>query len=109
VKCVPGPSFHGMLALTRSIIECRRGNAEAARVTIEQAWTEQEANMTGASLRLMRVMRAFACAAVEAPRNQGLVERLLVDLRPRYPGELAFLGGRWPEMAAFLAAHELDR
>jgi hypothetical protein len=108
VKCAPGLSFHGMLALTRSILECRRGNAEVARVTIEHAWTEQEANMSGASLRLLRVMRAFACAAVEAPRNQGIVERLLVDLKPRYPGELAFLGNRWPEMATFLAAHELD-
>ncbi len=107
VKGPPRPSFPGMLALSRGIIDCRRGRAAEAMVSLEHAWTEHEACMTGETLRMMRVVRAFACASADGPRNQGLVERVLGDTRPRYEGELAFLGGTWPEMAAFLAAHQL--
>jgi hypothetical protein len=64
--------------------------------------------MTGETLRLMRVIRAFACAAADGPRNQGLVERVLGDMKPRYQREFAFLGDSWPEMATFLAAHQLS-
>lgn len=94
------PSAHGRIsALARRAAE--------AMVSLEQAWTEHEATMTGQTLRIMRVVRAFACAAADGPRNQGLVERVLGEMKPRYERELTFLGGTWPEMAAFLAAHRL--
>lgn len=107
VKAPPRPSFPGMMALLRAVIDCRKGRDAEAAVSLEHAWTEHEATMTGETLRLMRVLRAFACAAADGPRNQGLVERVLGDMKPRYDGEFAFLGATWPEMAAFLAAHHL--
>lgn len=107
VKAPPRPSFPGMLALLRGVIECRKGHAADATASLEQAWTEHEASMTGETLRVMRVLRAFACAAVDSPRNQGVVERILGDMKPRYGGEFGFLSTAWPEMAAFLAAHGL--
>lgn len=107
VKVPPRPSFPGMRALVRAAIDCRKGHVVEAMVLLEHAWTEHEATMTGETLRLMRVLRAFACAAADGPRNQGLVERVLGDMKPRYEGEFAFLGATWPEMAAFLAAHHL--
>lgn len=97
-----------MMALLRAVIDCRRGRAADAMVSLEHAWNEYEAAMTGEILRMMRVVRAFACAAGEGPRHQGQVERVLGDLRPRYAHEFVFLGGAWPEMAAFFAANQLD-
>jgi len=108
VKGPPSPSFPGLLALVRALIDCRSGRAAEATVALEHAWAEHEAALTGGTLRIMRVVRAFACAASEGPRSQGVVERVLGDMRPRYERELAFVGGTWPEMAAFLAAHQLD-
>ena len=108
VKAPPRPTFKGMMAIVRGLIDCRRERAAEAMVSLEQAWAEHEATMSGETLRMMRVLRAFACAAADGPRNQGLVERVLGDMRPRYAGELAFLGGTWPEMATFLATHRLD-
>jgi hypothetical protein len=32
---------------------------------------------------------------------------LIAASRPAYPREYAFLGTKWPEMASFLAAHDL--
>jgi hypothetical protein len=107
VKAPTYSTFPGMLALLRAVIDCRRGRAAEAAVTLENAWTENEAAMTGDTLRIIRVVRAFACAGVDAPRNQGLVERVLGDTKPRYLGEFDFLGTAWPEMTAFLAAHHL--
>jgi hypothetical protein len=107
VKGPPRPSYPGILAFTRAVIDCRRGRAAEAMVSLEHAWTEHEATMTGETLRMMRVVRAFACAAADGPRNQGLVERVLSDMKPRYQREFAFLGDSWPEMATFLAAHQL--
>jgi hypothetical protein len=85
----------------------RKGRAAEATVSLEHAWTEHEATMTGEILRLMRVLRGFARAAAQGPRNQGVVERVLGDMKPRYEREFAFLGATWPEMAAFLAAQHL--
>ena len=107
VKPTPHPSFPGMVALTRGIIDCRRGRTAEARVSLEHGWNEHEATLTGETLRMMRVVRAFACATEDGPRSQGLVERILGDMKPRYEGEFGFLGGAWPEMAVFLAAHHL--
>lgn len=103
------PTFPAMLAIVRAVIDCRRGRAAEAMASLEDTWAQHEATMTGELLRMMRVLRAFACAAADGPRNQGRVERVLGDMKPRYERELAFLGGAWPEMAAFLSAHDLDR
>jgi hypothetical protein len=107
IKGPSRPTFPGFLALLRALIACRRDRAAEARVTLEQALAEHEAVMTGKIIRIMRVAHAFASAAADGPRSQGTVERILGDMRPRYERELTFLGVSWPEMAAFLAAHQL--
>jgi hypothetical protein len=108
VKAPPRPSLPGMRAIVRAVIDCRSDRAAEAAVALEHAWGEHEAMLTGETLRMMRVLRAFAAASADGPRSQGLVERVLADMRPRYAGELAFLGGTWPQMAAFLSSHRLD-
>jgi hypothetical protein len=109
VKASPNPSFGGGTALVRSVIDCRNGRASEAAVALEHAWEEHETTLIGGTLRLMRVVRAFACAAADGPRSQGIVERVLGDTKPRYEREFSFLGDTWPEMAAFLVAHGLAR
>lgn len=104
----PRPTFPGMLAILEAVIACRTDRADEAVVVLERALAEHEAAMTGELLRLIRVTRAFALAASGSPRSQGMVEQVLGDMRPRYAGELTYLGTAWPEMAMFLAAHRLD-
>ncbi|MBP6837734.1 MAG: tetratricopeptide repeat protein [Kofleriaceae bacterium] len=99
-------SFAGMMALTQAVLTCRRGHAAQAAAGLAQARAEHEPTMTGDTLRMMRVVHAF-CAGADSPREQGVVEQILGDLRPRHPREFAFLGGAWPDMHAFLAAHGL--
>ena len=107
VTSTPRTSFPGAMALVRGIVACRRGHPGEAMVALEHAWAEHETMLTGETLRMIRVVRAHACAASDGPRNQGLVERVLGDVRPRYAHEFAFLGGAWPDMAAFLETHRL--
>lgn len=100
------PSYPGNKAFSRAVIECRAGRpAEAARL-LDERWSEYEAILTGDNLRSLRVIRAFAQANADV-RNAGVAEKTLADLRPSYRGELDYLGVAWPEMAAFLAAHQL--
>lgn len=103
----PSPMFPAMRAMVRAVIDCRKDRAAEAATALEHAFAEHESTMTGELLRMMRVIRAFAAATADGPRNQGLVERVLADLRPRYAGEFRALAARWPEMAAFQAAHRL--
>lgn len=102
------PGLEGSLAMTRAIIACRTGGADHIRAQLEQAWDAHEGTMPGSALRLMRVVRAYVSAAVDGPRNFGNTERILADLKPRYPNEFTYIGSEWPEMAAFLAAHQLS-
>ena len=83
----------------------RTGRPEDAAKLLDEGWAGYEASVTGDVLRPLRVVRAFAHAS--GPRAGGVAEAALPTLRPAYPGEYAFLGARWPEMAAFLASHEL--
>ncbi len=93
----------GAIALARSVWHCRAGRVDVAAKLLADGWTEIESTTTGDVLRPLRIVRAFAAAAA-GPR-----EPAMVTPRPAYPGEYAFLGASWPEMAAFLASHELDR
>ncbi len=102
------PSFVAQNVSARALLECRSGRpAEAARL-LDDSWNECEALLAGASLRSLRVIRAFAQATADV-RNAGVAERTLSDMRPAYDGEFDFLGVAWPEMAAFLAAHQLTK
>lgn len=101
-------SLPAMKVFARAVIACRAGKAEDAARNIDEHWTECEATFTGETLRPLRVVRAFA-HAVAGPRSAGIADALLVTARPAYTGEYDFLGVAWPEMATFLAAHQLAR
>jgi hypothetical protein len=98
------PTAH--TALARAIVECRTDKAADAARTLDDKWTDYESVLTGSALRPLRVVRAFAQAQADV-RNAGMAAAGLATNRPSYPGEYDFLGVAWPEMAAFLAAHEL--
>lgn len=97
-------SVPAMMAFTRAVVDCRSGRAADAARMLDEGWVEYEGVLTGATLRPMRIVRAFAIAA-SGPRSAGLAEAVLATARPAYPGEYDFLGVAWPEMASFLAAH----
>jgi hypothetical protein len=99
------PAARPRVLLAEASWLCRYGaRAEAAKL-LDESWAELEATCTGDLLRPLRVVRAFAHA--DGPRSGGVAEAALPTLRPAYPGEYTFLGAKWPEMAAFLACHEL--
>ncbi len=53
-------------------------------------------------VRALRIVRAFAAESIGSP---ALVPDLLAGARPFRPGEYAWLGARWPEMARYLDAN----
>jgi hypothetical protein len=89
------------------LLDCRAGRAGAAVKLLDDRWMDCENALDGTWLRPLRVVRAFAIAAA-GPREGGVAEAVLAPAKPlAFRGEYAFLGAAWPEMAAFLAAHEL--
>lgn len=100
------PTLPAMKVFARAVIDCRSGReAEAARM-LDDRWAECEATLVGETLRPLRIVRAFALAAA-GPRDAGLADAIVAAARPVYPGEYAFLGTAWPEMATFLTTHGL--
>ena len=96
-----------MQAFARAVCDCRAGRrADAARL-LDERWAEYEAALTGDILRPLRVVRAFVTDG--GPREAGVVEAALAQLRPTFPAEYVFLGVAWPEMAQFLISHGLAR
>lgn len=100
------PAASAMRELAQAVVDCRSGNAADAARRLAEHWHEHEAILTGDVMRPLRVVRAFARSAA-GPREAGVAEMDLVSARPAFPGEYALLAAGWPEMAAFLAAHEL--
>jgi tetratricopeptide (TPR) repeat protein len=95
--------FPALTAFPRAVLACRQGrSADAARM-LDEHWSDFEAMLNGQSVRILRVVRAFAHAKASARDAADA----LANAKPAYPGEYAFLGVSWPEMAAFLASHEL--
>jgi hypothetical protein len=99
----------GMRAIVRAVIDCRSDRAAEAAVALEHAWGEHEAMLTGRDPSHDARASCIRGCQWRSSAQPGLVERLLADMRPRYAGELTFLGGTWPQMAAFFSSHRLDR
>jgi len=96
-----------MAIFAHALVDCRAGRADDAAKLLDERWAECEAVTKGSELRPLRVMRAFAIAS-SGPRDAGQADAILAPAKPlAYRGEYAFLGSSWPEMAAFLAAHDL--
>lgn len=101
-------SLPAMRAFSQAVLDCRRDRCEDAARSLDEEWGKCEAVLTGADLRPLRVVRAFAHAA-RGPRASGIADDCLASMRPAYEGELDFLGVAWPEMQAFLVSHGLAR
>jgi hypothetical protein len=100
------PAFPIIRVYARAVIDCRSGRAADAARELDNRWGELEVVLTGSNVRPIRVVRAFAHAAI-GPRNAGVVEQVLTGMRPAYAGEFRYLGVAWPEMHQFLEAHGL--
>src|SRR5262249_22927212 len=101
------PSTAAMTAFAHAVLACRSGRAAEAARMLDDHWPDYEARLTGEMLRPLRIVRAFAIATAD-PRSIGRAETVIAAARPVYRGEYAFLGTAWPEMANFLASHELS-
>jgi hypothetical protein len=95
---------HGNI-MAEVAVDLRRGRYAEVKLRLDNDWVALEAGMKGESLRPLRVMRAFAVAQASGVRESGAIEPLLSALRPGRPGEFAYLGASWPELARFLAAY----
>jgi len=91
--------------LTDIAIELRKGHAAELRNRLDDQWRAIEAALTGARLRPVRVLRAFAIAQSSDIRDAGAVEPALAALRPARYAEFAYLGKQWPELDQFLRAN----
>lgn len=98
----------GFWCTPRAILDCRRGRFDEVARTLDAQWTQLEATHTAHWMRFVRCLRAFAEAQRTSARDDSAVERWLAALRPHRPGELAWLGARWPELKTFLSLRGLD-
>lgn len=94
------------LALAEATILCREGAHVEAVKYLDERWLDIRFNMTADTFRTVEIVRAFA-EAQAGTRGANVVAERLVRIEPVTKGELAFLGVAWPEMQAFLAAHDL--
>ena len=98
----------GKLRLAEAILACRRGAPKDAIALLEESWLELRFSFIANWMRVAEVIRAFAEAQGDV-REQNVVAGRLVRIEPVVGNEMAFLGRKWPEMHAFLAAHGLSQ
>jgi len=94
------------LRLGEAVIAIRRGESARAAALLDERWPLMREAFTANTMRAVEVVRAFAEAGGGVREYNKVGERLL-RIEPTAPGEMAFLGAKWPEMRAFLAAHGL--
>jgi hypothetical protein len=94
------------LCLAEATIAVRRGDAERGAAMLDERWSLLREALSASAMRMVEVIRALAEAGGGVREYHRVGERL-VRIEPTGPGEMAFLGARWPEMQGFLAAHGL--
>lgn len=101
----------GKLRLADAVVACRSGAPADAVKLLDDAWLELRFSFVANWMRVAEVIRAYAEAAESRGdvRGHNVVAARLVRIEPVVGDELAFLGRKWPEMHAFLAAHGLSR
>jgi hypothetical protein len=92
----------GLIAYGRAVIELREGRHVEVQRWLEERWRELERTLTGATLRPLVVLRAFAVAGAGGEREAGTVAQIKKSLEPIRAGEFAMLEAEWPEMQRFL-------
>jgi hypothetical protein len=94
------------LRLAEATIAIRQGDAARGATLLDERWSVLREALSARTMRVVEVVRALAEAGGGVREYHRVGERL-VRIEPTTPGEMAFLGARWPEMHAFLAAHGL--
>jgi hypothetical protein len=97
----------GSIALSRAIIDCRRGEHAEALRRLDHEWGVLEEAVTGETLRPLRLVRAFALSQTSGPRDGGAVDSVLAPLREGRSDTLRYLGTEWPELRGFMHAHSI--
>ncbi len=100
------PARRGMLLAIETLVATREGEFAQAAEHAGMRWSEAEALLPATSMRLLRVLRAFALV------NAGLGETatreasdLLIGARPSRLGEFDYIAQNWPAFRAFLVEH----
>ncbi len=94
-----------------AIVACREGRFAHLVSRCRERRRAIEATLAGDDLRTLRLLRAFALAALPDNEVAGEQERLEARLlaRPGAPGECDHLARHWPELSAFLRELEAGR
>ncbi|MBK9036196.1 MAG: hypothetical protein IPL61_33960 [Myxococcales bacterium] len=91
-------------ALVAMIVAARRGQADAVIRVYDASVAQLECAVTVATMRIAWLVRAFAAARWDGPRELGAAEPWLRLVRGAPPAQLDFLATAWPELQAFRAA-----
>jgi hypothetical protein len=96
------------LTLAEVILRCRLGEAEQARALLESHLRQLEGAFNVFTCRIAWLLGAFLEHQLAAPREAGNIERHVSMLRNARPGELAYVGQKWPEMEAFAKSRGIE-
>jgi hypothetical protein len=100
------PSYYSYVpVLAEAALSCRQGKLAEMDTLAQTKGAEAERGMTGDYSRLFWVFHAFALDGLSSAALSGA----LAKAAPTSEGEYAFLGVRWPEMAAFLERNRLSK
>jgi hypothetical protein len=97
------------LLLTRTLIENRRGAYKLIAEMRLEEWFLAEGAGSPATMRQLRVLRAFAMKNLPGTEHADEIQMLLAGARPCKPGEYDFLAVRLPELKAFLVEAGLSK
>jgi len=92
------------LRLAEIFTLARSGKLDETARALDRDRGRLENALTATTLRRAWLLRAFAASSDGA---RGSVEPWLTMARSGRKGELAWIGAEWPELAAFIAAHDL--
>jgi len=84
----------------RGILLAKQGDHRAAFEILAGCWWRMGQCLTDRSMRLARIVMAFAASNLEDAEYSP--EYVLQGVLPASPLEYDFLGREWPEMASFL-------
>lgn len=98
----------GRTAIVEALVRCRQGRFDDALAVLEREWIGIEHFSPLPALWDAWLLRAFALASTTGPRDSGTVEPWLRLVRgTARPGTFGWMAARWPELATFLATHDL--
>ncbi|HXU70308.1 MAG TPA: hypothetical protein VN947_13320 [Polyangia bacterium] len=93
-----------LLRLAEATVLTRSGQLDDATRALDRDWKRLEEALAVSTMRRAWLLRAYLASGDGA---RGSVEPWLTLARGGRKGELAWLGAEWPELRAFLDAHDL--